>query len=73
MITRTEALDIARKAIEGSVVPQAGAPVDVQLADGRYTVVFTHILPPGTRGPDYDARVTIEASSGKVLEILGGS
>jgi uncharacterized membrane protein YkoI len=73
MITRAEAVDIARKAIEGKVTLQSGSPIEVDLKDDRFTVVFVHLLPPGTRGPDYDAKVTIDASSGEVLSLLGSS
>lgn len=73
MLTSDEALAIARKAIAGKAELQKGAPVSVERKDGAYVVTFVHINPPGTRGPDYDARVTIDAETGKVTELLGAS
>ncbi|MBW4644930.1 MAG: PepSY domain-containing protein [Goleter apudmare HA4340-LM2] len=73
MITQDQAIEIAKQEIQGKVEPQQDAPIKVELKDNRYIVVFEHINPPGTRGPDYDAKVTIDGNSGKVLEILGGS
>jgi hypothetical protein len=32
-----------------------------------------HYNPPGVRGADYDAEVTIDEQTGEVLKILGGS
>jgi len=72
MITQDEALKIARRAIKGKVTPQQDAPVEATLNNDQYIIVFVHINPPGRRGPDFDAKVTIDARSGKVLEILGG-
>jgi hypothetical protein len=36
-------------------------------------VTFPHQNAPGVRGPDFDAQVTIDARTGKVLQILAGS
>lgn len=73
MITQDEAIEIAKKAIKGSITPQQNAPIEVELKNDQYIVVFVCIWPPGTRGPDFSARVTIDAHSGRVLEILAGA
>ena len=73
MITKEEAIAIAEKAIEGAAKPQEGSPIETELKDGKYIVTFVAIWPPETLGPDYTARVTIDASSGEVLELLVGS
>lgn len=73
MISRSGAVDIARKLIKGTVSYDKNLPVDVKLKDGRYRVTFPVSLPKGTRGPDYAARVTIDGMSGKVLKALSGS
>jgi uncharacterized membrane protein YkoI len=71
MIPKSAAIDIAKKAIQGKAELQEDAPITVQLQKGRYVITFVHINPPGTLGPDYDARVTIDAKTGEVLDILG--
>lgn len=72
MLTESEAIAIARRALVGKVTPQDGAPVVVDTEGDRLIVTFVHHNPPGVRGPDYDARVTLDRRSGRVLEILGG-
>jgi hypothetical protein len=72
MLTASDAIEIANKAIEGKVELQEGSPITTTHQRGRYIVTFVHINPPGVRGADYDARVTINAQTGEVLEILGG-
>jgi len=74
MITETEALAIARKAIEGKIEPEKGAPVKVEQQGDHYVVTFTHIpSSPNERGPDYAAQVTLDARTGKVLKVYAGS
>ncbi|MFO7996822.1 MAG: PepSY domain-containing protein [Dehalococcoidia bacterium] len=67
MITRDEAIEIARKEAGSSVGPDS--TVRVKLKDDRYVVEFKLVWPPGTRGPDF-VRITIDARSGEVLERL---
>jgi uncharacterized membrane protein YkoI len=73
MISKDEAIRIARKAIEGGVELSEGGGVEVVQQGEVYIVTFTRNDPPGTRGPDYDARVTINARTGEVIELLGSS
>ena len=73
MITQDEAIKVAKKAIKGIIKPQKNAPIEVKLKNGQYIVVFVSVWPPGTLGPDFAAKVTLDASSGQVLEILGGA
>ncbi len=68
-----KAIAIARQAIAGKVNLQKGAPVTVERKGDAYVVTFVLILPPGTRGPDYDAQVTIDAATWEVVKILAGS
>jgi hypothetical protein len=70
-IPESAALAIARNAIAGKVELQAGSPVTVVRRKNCYVVTFVHRLPPGVRGPDYDAEVTIDGRTGEVLEVLG--
>jgi uncharacterized membrane protein YkoI len=72
MTTKSEAIEIAKKAIEGKVKPQENCPITVERKKFRYIITFVHINPPGVLGPDYDAKVTIDVQTGQVLDILGG-
>jgi len=71
ILSEDEAIRIARGAI-GELELQKGAPIEVTLHEGRYVVVFVELSPPHTPGPGFAAKVTIDASSGKVLEGLSG-
>lgn len=71
MLTAEECIEIARGAIAGKVELQEGAPINVERRDKKYIVTFVHNTPPHMLGPDYDARVTIDAESAEVIEILG--
>lgn len=73
MLDDEEAIDAARQAIVGKVEPVAGAPVTVRRSGPEIVVEFGHPLAPGGRGPDYDAQVRLDAETGSVLGILGGS
>ncbi len=73
MISPAEALAIATEAIAGNVEHRPDEPIEVVRRDDRYVVTFVHVNPPGVRGANYDARVTIDAESGEVTEILAGS
>lgn len=66
-------INIALDAIKGSVSLQERAKVLIQLEKDHYIVTFEHRLPEGARGPEYAARVIIDAESYKILKILGGS
>jgi hypothetical protein len=73
LITSEEAIDIARRATVGKATLEHGAPISVERENDRYVVTFVHENPPGVRGPDYDAKVTINAHDGNVIDILGAS
>ncbi|HLX64569.1 MAG TPA: hypothetical protein VKX17_25070 [Planctomycetota bacterium] len=73
MIEAQQAIALARKACEGKVELPADAPVKVLVEGGNYIVIFLQRHPPGELGADYHARVTIDAASGKVIQILAGS
>lgn len=67
------AVRAARKAVRGYATLTPGAGVRVKEDNGRIVVEFARHNAPGERGPDYEARVTLDAQTGEVLEILGGS
>lgn len=72
MITKEKAIEIARAAIQGHAETQPGSPITVDMKNDQFVVTFVHINPPGTRGADFDAQVTINPQSGQVVQILGG-
>lgn len=75
MITKSEATEIATAAIKGKMKIQEGAPITVELKGKDYIVTFGWIPPKGTKGPilgpDYTAKVTLDAYTGSVKKILG--
>lgn len=72
-ITREEAVEAARAALTGKVNLPADASAEVELKNGVYTVVFPWRVAQNVLGPDYHAKVTVDAERGEVLEILAGS
>ena len=58
---------------DGKATLQPEGPVETVRETDRYIVTFVHVNPPGVRGPDFDARVTLDASTGDVIQILGAS
>jgi len=72
-ISDAAAVEAARKAIRGHVTLPGNAEVRITADDDRVVVEFPRRNAPGERGPDYEARVTLDARTGEVLEILGGS
>lgn len=73
MISDEGAVHLAREAVAGAVQLPDDARAEVHREDGTVVVVFPTDLPPGVRGPDYHARVTLDAVTGEVIDILGGS
>jgi len=71
--TQEEAVELARQAVVGKATLQPEGPVETVRETDRYIVTFVHVNPPGVRGPDFDARVTLDASTGDVIQILGAS
>ena len=47
--------------------------IRIYLAGGIYTIIFPIKLPPGALGPDYAAKIEIDAKSGKVISVMAGS
>lgn len=72
-ISDKRAIEIAHAAIAGHVDLTEPDSVVVKRADGVITVTFPHTNPPGVRGPDFEAQVTIDAATGDVITLLGGS
>ena len=72
-ISDDRAIELATAAIAGRITPQAGGPVHLARRAGEIVVEFRRNDPPGTRGPDFDARVVLDEVSGEVRSLLGGS
>ena len=73
VISETRAVELARAACAGKAEIPAGVKPLVTNEGGRIVVVFPATLPPGTRGADWHAKVTLDAKTGAVIEVLGGS
>lgn len=71
VLSDERAILIAKSAIAGKVQLQGMIPPIVSDQGDRIVVTFPYRNPPGIRGPDYDARVTINARTGEVMSILG--
>jgi hypothetical protein len=72
-ISDRRAIELARRACEGKVTVPAEVEPVVTRAGGTIVVTFPTRLAPGARGADYYAHVTLDAESGRVVEVLGGS
>jgi len=71
-VSEAEAVQIARSACEEHGGVPRDCPVKVKLERDRYTVTFVWVPPnEDTFGPDYHAEVTLDAKTGKIVEILG--
>jgi hypothetical protein len=70
--TAAEAIALANDAIAGRVTPRPGAEVHATCTDDAWEVVWVLAGPP-QRGPDFEAKVTIDAWSGEVTSVLAGS
>jgi hypothetical protein len=68
-----EAHRIARAALAGLIELEQDGPVTVQRRGRHWVVEFGYENPPGVRGPDFEARVTLDADTGEVVEVLAGS
>lgn len=71
-----QAIDLARKAIVGKATPDDDASVTVtregKILHDSVIVEFGQYNPPGTRGPDFAARVTLDAKTGEVKDLQVG-
>lgn len=71
-ISEDEAIAIALKA--NMLNYDKSGKIKISLKDGVYTVTLpSPPLPPNSLGPDFAAKVEIDAKSGKVLSIMAGS
>ena len=73
MITQAEAIEIARKEIDGKIEIEENAPITAELKTNQYVITFGCNLPPDTLGPDYAAQVTVDAISGKIVSVMAGA
>jgi predicted small secreted protein len=70
MIAAESALRIAHERIRNDITIPPECKPAVSLQDDKYIVTYPFALPPGWRGPDYHARVVVDAQTGSVLEVL---
>ena len=68
MITREQAIEIATKYIAGKVHISADSTLEVKETDKTFIVEWRRHLT--TPGPDFDAGVTVDKETGKVVGFL---
>jgi hypothetical protein len=73
MISDEQAIEFARRAIEGKVEPHSDAQPKVEAKGNELVVEWVRPADPRRRGPDYEAQVRLDAETGRVLGLLGGS
>lgn len=72
IISESEAIDIALKA--NMLNYDKAGKIRVTLERGIYTVILPfHPLPRNSIGPDFAAKIKIDAKTGKVISIMAGS
>lgn len=72
IISDEQAIAIARDTIRGKVELSEPEHITIARHDDEIVVTFERDNPPGVRGADFDAQVTLDAYTGEVIEILGG-
>ena len=70
-ISKAEAETIAKK--ENQCRYDTSQKIKVFLKNGIYTVTFPNKLPQNSLGPDFAAKIKIDAKTGKVISIMAGS
>jgi hypothetical protein len=71
-LTDQQAINAATAAIEGKVsVPPGVVPLVERQAD-RIVVTWPTSHPPGYRGADFHAQVTLHPDTGDITQLLGG-
>ena len=75
VLAEDAAIRIARQACRGVLNIPKSCPIKVQRIGERIVVTFVWLWPPDNTvdGPDYHARVTMNAKSGDIIEVLAGS
>jgi hypothetical protein len=68
-VSQEEAIRAARAVLVCNVELAPGGGVEVTRRGPFFVVTFTRNDPPGTRGPDHDARVLVDAHTGRVTEL----
>lgn len=72
--TAEEAVALAEEAIAGRLRPREGSVPTAVRAGDRWIVEWAVPHAGGAvRGPDFEARVTLDAWTGRALEVLAGS
>jgi uncharacterized membrane protein YkoI len=70
LLTEESALRIAHEKIKDDLVIPPECKAEISLRDDKYVITYPFRLAPGWRGPDYHAKVTLDARTGEVLEVL---
>lgn len=73
MIPQSQALKIAHAAASKAMRLRKNHPVNVERKGPVWVVTFAATNAPNTLGPDYTARVEVDAETGEVRQLLVGS
>jgi hypothetical protein len=71
-LTDEQAINAALAAIEGKVSMPPGVVPRVERQAGHIVVTFPTSHPPGFRGADFHAQVTLHPDTGEIIQLLGG-
>jgi hypothetical protein len=73
-VSEEAAIRAARAVLVGNVELSPGGGIEVARRGPVFVVTFTRDVPPGpSGGPDHDARVEVDAHTGRVTELHVGS
>jgi predicted small secreted protein len=70
LVTEESALRIAHERIKDDIVIPTDCKPEISVKDDKYVITYPFRLAPGWRGPDYHAKVTVDARTGEILEVL---
>ena len=73
VMSEAKAIELAREACAGKAEIPEGVQARATFAAGKYIVIFPTNHPAGKRGADYHAKVTLNARTGAIIELLGGN
>lgn len=72
-LSDSEYIENALIAVEGMVDVPADSSPNVEHRSGAVVVTWPTDHPPGVRGADFHAQVTLDPDTGEVRQIMGGS
>lgn len=71
-VTTNEAITIAAQACDGRIEINTNEAPLVTLTNEQIIVLFASTVPTNARGPGFAAKVTVDAKTAKVVQIIAG-